>query len=286
MESAKPYFKLTHILRLILATAFFCGGVTLAYFQDKSNSLKVFELADSYLTYAFELKDDMALIDVSKKLEALPDVLAFRAIQNSKVITEGGNRNYLLAIKPQGISFSFPSRWSFHVTRQKNAQNSFDFMMVCNSTPGPFLWGIYFFLTSFLSALIVPALISFLTSAKLIKTKSPTINHRPVSTMAEVSVLKDKPNAYLFLDKNYVIREVSPQTAALLGTETKSLLNGHLLDLSPDPALMQAIEKGQEVKLLKPFYSLPNLSVRLKMESDGTVLIFENAMPVEAPQKH
>ena len=84
----------------------------------------------------------------------------------------------------------------------------------------------------------------------------------------------EKP--FLFLDRNYVIQQVTPEAARLLKRNLDDLLNGHLFDLNPEPSLMQAIEKAEEAKLSKPFLTNPNLTAFLKPDPNGTLLYLES----------
>ncbi len=89
--------------------------------------------------------------------------------------------------------------------------------------------------------------------------------------------------AFLFINKSYVILQATARAAALLGKNLDALEKVHLLDLAPDPAFIQAIEKGKEAELFKPFSSHPHLSVLLKPDPNGCWLFLESEGPSKSP---
>lgn len=263
----------------------FLSGFGLAYRQDEIQASNIGDLAWLHLSYAEELKDDMAVIDWSKNLEKLDSVQAFQVVLNSKIIAEGGNKNYLPSSVPQGVAYLFPSEWSFRVGSEKPQVPPVEFTLVLHLGPGPLLWGLFVFGfclaggcgVGFFSRRVVPAPSHPAKSAPAEKA-IPSTSATPAETRAPVKsavALLKKNTAYLFIDKDYVIRQTSPEAASFFQKQPGELLNGHFLDLAPDPSLIQAFEKSEETKVLKPFLSHLDLVAHLKPDSDGYLLVLE-----------
>ncbi|HJT24776.1 MAG TPA: hypothetical protein VJ873_09380, partial [bacterium] len=242
-------------------------------------------LAWLHLSYAEELKDDMAVIDWSKNLEKLDSVRAFQVLSNSKIVAEGGNKNYLPSSVPQGVAYFFPSEWSFRVGSGKPQAPAEEFTLVLHLGPGPLLWGLFVFGACLAGGCAVGFFLKWGAPAPSHPAKSapaekasPSIPASSAETRAPaksaVASLK-KNTAYLFIDKDYVIRQISPEAASFFQKQPGELLNGHFLDLAPDPALIQAFEKSEETKVLKPFLSHLDLAAHLKPDSDGYLLVLE-----------
>lgn len=275
---------------LVLALSASLAGFEIAYQQDASQIADSGRLAWLHLAYAQELKDDMAIIDWSKNLEKLGTVRVFQATSNSKTIVQGGNANYLPSAVPDGVAYLFPSDWSYQETSPKSASNSLEFTAVFHSWPGPFLWGCFCFLVSFVSSCGL-SFLSRLTATSSAKTGSgPAKEQAPVHLTSSVTVkLPAKPtvipfgknDARLLIDNSYIIRQVTPEAASLLHKTVEELREGHFLELNPMPALTQAFEKKDETKILKAFSGCPEIDVQLKPDSEGCVLILES---VPAPK--
>src|SRR5579871_5884746 len=262
----------------------FLAGFGIAYQQDASHTADLGRLAWVHLAYAQELKDDMAVIDLSKNLEKLESVRAFQVTAHSKSIVQGGNVNYLPSSTPEGVAYLFPSDWTYHETSVKGTPAPFEFTVLFHYRPGPVLWGSIFFLVSFVSgcglglfsnrASIIPARAGPASSPEKASVPSTSAAAKPVSKPAGISLGKNE--ACLFVDKNYVIRQVSPQADIILRRKVEELQDSHLLDLAPDPGLIQAFENPEERVVPKPFPGCPDVAVRLKPDSEGCLLIVES----------
>jgi hypothetical protein len=250
----------------------------ISYQQDLIRVQEVGQLAWLHLVYAEELKDDMAIIDWSKNLQKINGVLAFQATNDSKVAAEGGNRSFLPVSAKEGVSYSFPAKWVFHIEMTTAEKKDKGLTLVYYVWPGPLQWGLFTFLFCFITGIGATVLPAYFSPAKIQQPLLSPIVPKPVGVASLVrpqnSSSRDKP--FVFLDKNYVIQQVSPEAAKLLQRNTTDLMNGHLFDLDPEPSLMQAIEKAEDAKLLKPFLSHPKLSAILKPDPNGTILFLES----------
>ena len=269
-----------------------CLGFVLSYQQDQMRVSELGRIAWLHFLYAEELKDDMAVIDWSKNLEKLGNVRAFEANVDSKTVAGGGNRDFLLSGTPEGVSYHFPSEWSYHVFSAKEGSPIKEFILVCHSSPGPLLWALFSFFASCLSAAGAGLLI--LLNQKPVSSKDLSLSRNPstVSVSANtIPSLKPHPKSilenipFLFLDKQYVIQEVSPQAGDLLGKNPQNLAQAHILDLSPSPQLLQALEKAEETKIPDSFSDHPGLSVHLKPDPNGFLLILEGSPSDGLPKK-
>ncbi len=280
--------RLLFFLFLLPILAFPVAFLT-AYQGDAVRVMSLGQLAWAHLSYAEELKDDMAVIDWSKNLERLEDVRAFQVALNSKVVAQGGNIKYIPAKPAPGVSFLYPSDWSFQSTSNQGPLSSLQFTAVFHSWPGPFFWGVF---ASLLCGGTGMILVFLSPSASASAAPRTDILYGPAdrpSNPAPVSSFQDHPfpsnpwkgsQSCLFIDKTYVIRQVSPEVAGLLLKKAEELQDGHLLDLAPDAILLQAFENGVEAKILKPFPGHPHISATLKPDSNGYWLILEGANQV------
>ncbi len=284
--TTKTFLLVASLLSILIFVVFFS-----IFFQlDQKHFSETGNLTWAHLTYAMDLKDDMGTIDWSKSLESFENVLAFQANQGSQIVAQGGNRNLLPANSPVGASYQFPSTWVFHQNSLKGQGNSRDFMIVFRSVPGPFLGGLYAFLASLFTLgicfwfLISPNRVLMEQgefSEPHLKEKGPA---QPGDSLDPAAM--EMNGAFLFLDKQFVIRRVSPEAAALLKKNSDGLLGRHLFDLGPHPPLMVALEKVTEAKVLNPFKNPQVVSALLKPDHQGTLLILEPFEETETPQKH
>ena len=266
-----------------LALLAFVAGFGIAYQQDAAHVMELGRLAWLHLAYAQELKDDMATIDWSKNLEGLETVRAFQATANSKTIAQGGNANYLPAAAPEGTAYLFPSDWSYRETSPKGSLAPMEFTIVFHAWPGPALWGSFFFLACCAGGLGW-GLLSRRVPAPNVEREpvkkppfSPAPPAMPKPAVKPSGIALGENATYLFIDKKYVIRQATPEAAKLLRKKMEELQDGHLFDLTPDPGLVQAVERAEEVSIQKPFPDFPELSARLKPDSEGCFLILESA---------
>lgn len=276
--------RLVLVPSLLLAIPAFFLGFGLAYHQDEIQALNVGNLAWLHLSYAEELKDDMAIIDWSKNLEKLDGLRAFEVISGSKIIAEGGNRNYLPSAVPEGAAYLFPGDWTLRMVSEKPPAPSLEFTLVLHPWPGPlFLGGIFFGIClasgcalgwfSIKASLKPISMKTFPDEIAQSATPAVLMGNRGPGKSTAASLKKN--TAYLFIDKDYVIRQVSPEAAAFLKKNSEELLNAHLLDLTPNPDLIQAFEKAGEATISKPFLDHSDLLAHLKPENDGCIVVLE-----------
>ncbi len=284
MNSSSSFPSRSLLLLFLLPLLAFPAAFFTAYQGELVRVTALGQLSWAHLSYAEELKDDMAVIDWSKNLERLPGMRAFQVVLDSKVVAQGGNLEYLPQRPVSGVYFLFPSDWSFQSGSHRGPHLSLKFTVVFHSWPGPFFWGLFAFLSCWSTGAIM-LLVSRTGSAsgalpaatlygtgQWPSTLAPEGSFQKQPAMA-APWLGDRP--YLFIDKNYVIRQVSPEAAGALLKKAEELRNGHLLDLAPDALLIQAFENGMDAKIQKPFTAHPHVSATLKADSNGYWLILE-----------
>ena len=273
------------ILLLLLPTLAFGAGFGLAIQMGQEHTREVGGMAGSHLDYALELKDDIAVIDWAKDMQKADKVLAFRAVAGSKVVAEGGNRNLLAGTFPMGTSYLFPDQFLYHETSDRNLQNPRELFLCYRASPGPLFWALFGGLASLLTGLW----------GWRGQSQGPRTTPSPAASPPSIPALKpaklpsiflrskqDEP--YLLLDKNFVILQASPEAAQLLGKGSTDLSQSHLLDLAPDPILMQAIEKAEEAHLPLPFPATPAVSLTVKPGPEGTFLLLRIPDRPKPPQ--
>lgn len=251
-------------------------------FRERSNRIsEVAQLAQAHLIYALKQKDDMAIIDWSKDLEKMENVLAFQVNLNQNRVAEGGNRDFLSNPGREGTSFRSAFQWSRHLEVGGESLSRLDFLLIYCSKPDPLLYGGGAFFFCFLAGGWFLLVVAHGLSAQ--NPRNDTFAPAPLEAQPPAKVLPaglhsgDPEIPFLFLDKNYIIQEANAKASKLLQEDSKSLVNAHLLDLTPDPRLMQAIQAGEETKLSGAFLSRPNLSVILKPDPNGFFLFLESA---------
>lgn len=282
----KPgFFPAPFWLIPLLSLGAFTLGFGAAYQQDKRRVLEEGELARLHLLYTLEMKDDMGLIDWSKSLEGFGDVRAFQVVVNGKVAAEGGNRNRLPSSLGNGITYFFPAQWGFGWTQGKDAPNPAAFSLVCQTWPGPLLWGLFSLGVCLLPALAVAGLNR--KALRGIPTAAMPLPSEPVGSPSPATPEPSYPEeqAVLLFDEKFTILKISERAARLLQKEPSALLQKHLLDLDPDPSLLNAFERAEEVRLAHPFANRPGLLAVLKPGAGGNLLILESSFPAEPLQK-
>ncbi|HUO56846.1 MAG TPA: hypothetical protein VMV05_01600 [bacterium] len=265
-------------LRLIgiLSILSFTIGFGVSFQSDSSRAQELGQLAWNHLLYAIELKDDMAMIDWAKSLEKSENCLAFRASHNSKTLAEGGNQDFINKVDLT-LPFAFPNHFYAVFVSNKPSTNTVTLLLVYRANPGPVAWGVLALVISFISGAFSAWALARQPLPRGVNPDSASIGQvqisKPIPPEATYSKTVKPDQAYLFLDKQFVIRQAHPKAAEFFGKKTDDLLNGHLFDLAPDPQLMKAIEEGLEIKNLKPFHLNPNLSVTLQPDPNGTLLV-------------
>ena len=279
----KPSFiRRVLVSSLLLSIPAFLLGFGIAYRQDEIHVFNVGHLAWLHFSYAEELKDDMAVIDWAKNLENLDTVRAFQVVSGPNIIAEGGNRNYLPSITPEGVAYLFPAGWTFRVTSTKPQAPTLEFTLVLHAWPGPLLWGMLLFGVCLAGGCALgyfsfrPLPVKILPN-ETIRSASPVTSLKNQIPTKSIPIPPQNKKAYFFIDKDYVIRQASQEAAGYFKKKPEELLNRHLLDLAPDPALVQAFEKKEETKIPKPFLEPLDISAHLKPEAGGCLVILERS---------
>ncbi len=271
METLLRSIKSPWIIVLALACVAGTLGFMLSYQDEQTQFSQMASIAESHLSYASQLKDDMALIDWSKGLEKLPSILAFRASFDNKVIAEGGNKQFCPDTMPNGVSFEFPYRW---IVQWQKDSAPLQLTMVFQNFRGPLFWSLCVFLICLGTGWV---LIGYMHSHQAL-TPTGAAEPAPIKKHSAVKPIINVANEQsytLALDKDYMICQVTPLAAKVLDKQVSDLVGSHFLDLLPDPAVMKAIEEAKEIRLIKPFPSHPNLGALLQPAAHGTVLILE-----------
>jgi hypothetical protein len=251
-----------------------------AYRADRERVRELASVSWSHLNYAWELHDDMGMIDWARNLEKNPCILAFQAAQGRKILAQGGNPDLFPVRFPEGPSYALPATWNDRVSSSDAAGTALDFRLTCRFEPGPFAWALAFLAAGWTSGMAVWAF--FRSRPEQLPPRLPEPAGFPVPRGP------DKPPAErpqtppplsgpsLFLDLHFILRYVSPDAALKWDVPAAKLTGSHLLDLEPDPLFLQALEKGEPARVEKPFSSHPEISVLLKPGSEGWWLLLEN----------
>jgi hypothetical protein len=272
METPSRTTKSLWIIVLTLSFAAGILGFVLSYQDEQTRFSQMASIAESHLSYASQLKDDMALIDWSKGLEKLPSVLAFRVNLDSKILVEGGNKQFCPITAPNGVSFEFPYRWVIYWQKDSTP---LQLTLVFQNFRGPLFWSLCAF---FIGLGTGWALISYIVSQKTLA-PATAVETAPIQKRSVIKPITDITNDQSFtlaLDKDYVICQATPLAAKALDKQVTDLVGSHFLDLLPDPSVMKAIEEAKEIRLIKPFPSHPHLGALLQPAAHGTVLILES----------
>lgn len=280
METAQKTNSSLWMAVFLVSLAAFALGFFLSIQDERTRFSELNALSQSHLTYALQLKDDMAVIDWSKDLEKLPSMVVFQVKSPTKLIAQGGNQNLYPASATMGLSFHFPYQWI--------SRNSFtvlgtpvEMTAVFQDPKGPLFWGFCCFALIWATGFVAVQLKSK-SSAVPISPSRPSETSGAKPSPQAPSAQIDPQSSSLVLDKDYLIRQVTDKAAQALDREAAELAECHFLDLLPDPAVMKAISEGRETRLLKPFPSHPHLAATLQPCADGVVLFLE---PVEGTER-
>ena len=291
MEKSQPGRRMSSFQFLIFSACsalVFGGAFGVAFLQDRDRAADLGHLAWTHYLYAHELKDDMALIDWSKDLEKIGAVKVFRVRLNERIVASGGNQNFLPSENAAGFAYQFPADWVFRATSKVDLSTNLSFTILFHLPPGPIGWGMMAFSLCFAAGGLGFLIARPTRPAPKANRDSPIIsNPAPPKTgngsQGVPSAVSTEP-CYLFIDESYAVRQATPGAALLLGKKRDELLDGHLLDLAPDPQLIQAIEKGDEITFVKAFPAHPQVSVILKPDPNGSFLILKSPAPGDPPK--
>ena len=261
----------------------FAFGFFFSYQDEQIRFSEMSSLATSHLKYALQLKDDMALIDWAKSLEKTPSLMAFQAHLGSRLVAEGGNKQLCPVFSNDGIFFKFPSHWWIHCSFLKESTEPIDLTLIFQNQRGPLFWGLSMGGICFVLGLILIRMPTPSTKTILTTTLSTPVAVTPATAVKPVGTVLYETGIFITLDKDYVICQATPLAAKAFNQSLSDLLGQHFLDLSPDPAVMIAINEAKETKLLKPFPSHPNLLASIRPIPTGTLLILESENNSERP---
>jgi hypothetical protein len=264
-------------------------SLSFSYQQEKNFVFELGRLTWFHFLYAKSLKDDMAIIDWSKNLENIKNVKAFQVTENSKSIAEGGNKEILPILQAEGVSYLFPTSWFFKISSQKDPQSRLEFFLVYQTQPGCLFWGVFAFIVGF-----TPFWVMKIFGLAPYPKKNPepvsshqervdTISPNPLKFLTLQTQIQQADTPFIFIDKDYVVQQVTPKALELLKRDPFFVEKKHLIDLSPDQTLINAMKAGKEVKILTPFLNHPGLSISIKPNSDGFLLTLERSIRSDTP---
>jgi len=243
-----------------------------------------------HLLYCLRSKDDMGTIDWGKSLESVPGVKAFSVSKDGSRIVSGGNLQTIPDPGPNGARFALPDSIIYETEFLSAGTSKVRFTFLSEPLLDPWgsaglaallslLWGLFFLLKGQRSERTPIAGPVGHEGSKELPRKPK--DKQPLTENPST----DFPTNGLLLDAQFKILKFGDQTPGFLDLSQESLLNGHLLDLLPDPSLLLAMEKGQKQKLSGVFPKGPGLSVNLEPTPNGFLLVLEPAESSQTPKK-
>lgn len=256
---------------------------------DLRNDSAVAQALKNHLLYSLRSKDDMGTIDWGKALDSTSWVKAFSVSKDGSPIVMGGNQQIIPAQGPGGSRFEIPNSILYETEFSVDGASKFHFVFISEPLLDP--WK-----SAGLSSLL------FLFLGSFFMLRKPTIYPQPVSSPTpkdQKSIspltrdLRPKPEKQfqglppngLLVDPQFKILRFGNKTPELLGLSGENLSNGHLLDLLPDPSLLQAFEKPEKQKLFGAFPKAPGLSIDLEPTQEGFLLTLESINHPQSPKK-
>jgi hypothetical protein len=111
--------------------------------------------------------------------------------------------------------------------------------------------------------------------------KEPTPYHSAASQLSggepSVGLTPDTPLAHLSVDKDYLVKSVSSSAATLLRRNPIEIVGHHVLDLSPDPALLEIFKQGQNAKVKNAFLPPVYLEAEVIPNNEGWIIALGKA---------
>ena len=252
MKIPSGYRKYAFSAAMVVALAASLSAFVIAYRQGIVLAAQTAALSRFHLHYALSLQDDMGVIDWAKSLEKQEPVLAFQARVNGKVIAEGGNRNYLPVSPREGIQYVFPATWLYYGREPLSAPGSGGFeelILVCRDATGAFPLALVVLFACTLTALLIRAAGAAKDAVPPPAVIPPALEKNPQPSSPPPSPLEgefaDPDRAFLFLDKQFIIRKASPRAVLLMDRPLENLQDAHLLDtthLDIEAAVARALE--------------------------------------------
>ncbi len=267
----------------------FAGGYGLAYSLSYDRAASEAQLSIDHLSYILEVKDDMGLIDWSKSIEKLDDLLAYDVLINGVSKISGGNKTLVPQNLAEGLSFHFPAQWNF---LWNPANKTYETVFVFESTPSPWIGGLglsLFGLAGWFGCFI------YLrgTLQKTEQPLSPLPNNKHVATEGPDLTSKTQPPPskarstlpYLVVNNNFNITEFSPSLTDVF-TFFNPATHNFFLDLEPTEELLNRMEIREEGHVPNAFKSLKGRGATLKTLEEDLLLILEPSFEASTPQKH
>jgi hypothetical protein len=255
---------------------------------DLEHSSRLGQGLKDHLLYTLRLKDDMASIDWGKSLEAAPGVKVFSVTKDYTEILSGGNRQRVPGAGPEGVRFQFPDSIVYETSLATDGGSKVRFVFLSEPLLDPWkaagLSALGVLLLGFFFRLGFPmpqAPVHENSSAKMKASKTT----KPQEPSPAPPPTEGLPPGGLSIDPHFRILQWGPGVPELFGLPWQHLMNGHLLDLSPDPSLLQAIEKREKQKVIEAFLKNPGVSATVEPTPEGFLLVLKRTGGSQNPKK-
>jgi hypothetical protein len=254
------------------------------YQSSARSAAQTCRLIQSELIYIMSEKDDMELIDFGTFLKDSDPPLILRAWSNDKIILSVGNGGEISTPLPgpQGLRFEFPNRWVFHSIEPVPIPSGapLDLFLSFPPLPNPWPWAILDLFSCLITGMGLTRLFSRQENLDL-KQKETTVYHSATSLLSvdepSVSLTPNAPLSRLSVDKDYLVKSVSKAAAALLQRNPIDIVGHHILDLSPDPGLLEIFKRGQNAKVKNAFLPPIYLTAEVISNDEGWIIALEKA---------
>lgn len=252
---------------------------------DLEHSSRLGQGLTDHLSYALRLKDDMGSIDWGKSLEADPRIKVFAVTKDGAGILSGGNLRMVPGAGPAGVRFQFPDSIVYETDLVTEGGSKVHFVFLSEPLLDP--WK-----AAGLSALWVPIFGFFFLSWRP-RTRGPVPENSSDKVKAPVKVKtqdptpspnEDLPPGGLSIDPHFKVLQWGSRVPELLGRPAQELASGHLLDLFPDPTLLQAIENKEKQKIFEAFMKTPGLMATVEPTPEGFLLVLKRTEGLQNPK--
>lgn len=282
--------SLKNSLGIIGILALFSGVLNFYACLESSaaGAQRVFQLVRSQLIYALDEKDDMELIDWGNLLQSSSPGLGLTADLNGKTVLSIGKLPANPLQAPFGLHFSFPNAWLFHSseTLGELSQAPLNFVLIIPLNPNPWAGAALNGFLTFLTAIILTLGLKEKSSdpaAKNPAAPTPPGGSKSAESQPPPPTSTSIPVPHLRMDKGYLIRFVSPGASSLFQKSDEDILGRHILDLSPQPGLLEILKRGENDKISDAFLPPSRLSASISRDREGWVILLE---ALENGQKH
>jgi hypothetical protein len=210
----------------------------------------------------------MALVDWSRTLEGPGGPAALRLTLAGRDLASWGDPRLLES--PGTPDFRFPCQW-VSIPEMSGVPPDSRLILVDRLTPGPFVWGGLSVL-AFLAGWFASRFGRRTTvSAERPRVDPPSDRGFP-GTFEPLLRHLGGDEGLLFLDGNYRVLWASDRAASLLHRGENTLRHAHLLDLGPEEALLDALERKATVEVARPFRGSDAMTAVFEMAPFGLVL--------------